>query len=69
MKKTAASLKQGVTGAQMREAERGLKLMLGPKFPKVWIAEHSREVLGQAHVEYQEWLEDNPPARNPVGWL
>jgi RNA polymerase sigma factor (sigma-70 family) len=69
MKKTVASSKQGVTGAQMREAERGLKLMLGPKFPKVWIAEHSREVLGQAHVEYQEWLEKNPPAHNPVGWL
>lgn len=69
MKKTVASSKQGVTAAQMLEAERGLKLMLGPKFPKVWIAEHSREVLGQAHVEYQEWLEDNAPARNPVGWL
>lgn len=69
MEKTVASSTQGVTGAQMREAERGLKLMLGPKFPRVWIAEHSREVLGQAHVEYQEWLEDNPPARNPVGWL
>lgn len=68
-KATAASAKQGVTGAQMREAERGLKIMLGAKFPKAWIAEHSREVLGQAHVEYQEWLEDNPPARNPIGWL
>ena len=53
----------------MREAERGLRIMLGAKFPKAWIAEHSREVLGQAHVEYQEWLESNPPARNPVGWL
>ena len=53
----------------MREAERGLKIMLGAKFPKVWIAEHSREVLGQAHVEYQQWLKTNPPARNPVGWL
>ncbi len=69
MKATAASSKQGVTGAQMREAERTLKVMLGAKFPAVWIAEHSREVLGQAHVEYQEWLEANPPARSPVGWL
>jgi RNA polymerase sigma factor (sigma-70 family) len=43
--------------------------MLSAKFPRVWIAEHLREVLGQAHVEYQEWLETNPPARNPVGWL
>jgi RNA polymerase sigma factor (sigma-70 family) len=69
MKATAAGSKQGVTGAQMREAERGLKGMLVAKFPRAWIAEHSREVLGQAHVEYQEWLETNPPARNPVGWL
>ncbi|HEY8083332.1 MAG TPA: sigma-70 family RNA polymerase sigma factor [Solirubrobacterales bacterium] len=69
MKATAANAKQGVTGAQMREAERGLKLMLRAKFPRVWINEHAAEVLGQANVEYQEWLEDNPPARNPVGWL
>jgi RNA polymerase sigma factor (sigma-70 family) len=68
-KAMTASSKQGVTGAEMREAERGLKIMLGAKFPKMWIAEHSREVLGQAHVEYQEWLKANPPARNPVGWL
>lgn len=69
MKATAGGTKQGVTGAQMREAERGLKIMLGAKFPKAWIGEHSREVLGQAHVEYQEWLKTNAPARNPVGWL
>jgi RNA polymerase sigma factor (sigma-70 family) len=25
--------------------------------------------MGQANVEYAEWLEHNPPARNPVGWL
>lgn len=68
-KATAASAKQGVTGTQMREAERGLRIMLGAKFPKAWIAEHSREVLGQAHVEYLEWLEANPPARNPIGWI
>jgi RNA polymerase sigma factor (sigma-70 family) len=69
MKATAEGAKQGVTGAQMREAERTLRVMLGAKFPAAWIAEHSREVLGQAHVEYQEWLETNPPARRPVGWL
>jgi RNA polymerase sigma factor (sigma-70 family) len=69
MKATATSSRQGVTSAQMREAERGLKLMLGAKFPRVWIAEHAAEVLGQAHVEYQVWLEKNPPARNPIGWL
>jgi RNA polymerase sigma factor (sigma-70 family) len=71
MKVAAGSSKQGqgVTSAQMREAERGLKLMLRAKFPRAWVTEHAAEVLGQANVEYQEWLEDNQPARNPVGWL
>jgi RNA polymerase sigma factor (sigma-70 family) len=67
--KAVASGKQGVTGAQMREAERGLNLMLRAKFPRAWINEHAAEVLGQANVEYQEWLKANRPARNPVGWL
>src|SRR4051794_33556321 len=43
--------------------------MLRKKFSAVWIAENARDVLGQANMEYAEWLEDNPPARNPVGWL
>lgn len=59
----------GLTPAQLREAERGLKLMLARKFSAVWIAEHAKDVLGQANVEYTEWLERNPPARNPIGWL
>jgi RNA polymerase sigma factor (sigma-70 family) len=53
----------------MREAERTLKVMLGPKFPRVWIAEHTQDVLGQALVEYQVWMKANGPARNPIGWL
>jgi RNA polymerase sigma factor (sigma-70 family) len=35
----------------------------------VWIAENAKDLLAQANIEYAEWLEDNPPARNPVGWL
>jgi RNA polymerase sigma factor (sigma-70 family) len=63
------ALNRGVTPAELREAERGLKLMLARKFSAVWIAENARDLLGQANIEYAEWLEDNPPARNPVGWL
>jgi RNA polymerase sigma factor (sigma-70 family) len=62
-------LHQVITPAELREAERTLKVMLGPKFPSLWIAEHAQEVLGQAHVEYQVWMESNGPARSPVGWL
>lgn len=43
--------------------------MLGKKFSAVWIAENAKDLLAQANIEYAEWLEDNPPARNPVGWL
>lgn len=60
---------KGVTPAELREAERGFTLMLRKKFSAVWIAENARDVLGQANMEYAEWLENNPPARNPVGWL
>jgi RNA polymerase sigma factor (sigma-70 family) len=60
---------QGVTPAELREAERGFTLMLRKRFSAVWIAENAKDLLGQANMEYAEWLEDNPPARNPVGWL
>jgi RNA polymerase sigma factor (sigma-70 family) len=59
----------GVTPAQLREAERGLGPVLGKKFSAAWIAKNGRDLLAQANVEYAEWLESNPPARNPVGWL
>ena len=61
--------RQGVTPVELREAERGLSLMLARKFSATWIAEHARDLLAQANIEYAEWLEENPPARNPVGWL
>jgi RNA polymerase sigma factor (sigma-70 family) len=59
----------GVTPAELREAERGFILMLRRKFSAVWIAENAKDLLAQASFEYVEWLADNPPARNPVGWL
>jgi RNA polymerase sigma factor (sigma-70 family) len=58
-----------VTPAELREAERGFKLMLARKFSAAWIAENAKDLLAQANIEYAEWLEANPPARNPVGWL
>jgi hypothetical protein len=64
-----ASRVGGVTPAQLREAERGFKRMLARKFSAVWIAGHAADLMAQANVEYTEWLEDNPPARNPVGGL
>lgn len=60
---------EGVTPAELREAERGLRLMLARKFSAAWIAENASDVLAQANTEYAEWLQRNPPARNPVGWL
>ena len=60
---------KGVTSAQFREAERGLQPMLAKKFSAAWIAKNGRDLLGHVNVEYAEWLENNPPARNPVGWL
>ena len=58
-----------ITPAELREAERGIKTMLAKKFSAAWIAENARDLLGQASVEYAEWLKDHPPARSPVGWL
>lgn len=59
----------GVSAAELREAERGFKLMLARKFSATWIADNAKDLLAQANAEYAEWLESNPPARNPVGWL
>jgi RNA polymerase sigma factor (sigma-70 family) len=60
---------KGVTPEQLAEAERGAKLMLARHFSAVWIARNVRDLLGQANIEYAEWLKENQPARNPVGWL
>jgi RNA polymerase sigma factor (sigma-70 family) len=46
-----------------------LKVGLARKFSAQWITEHHRDLLAQANAEYLEWLEENPPADNPVGWI
>lgn len=68
-KRQGAAAAGGVTPAQLREAERGLRLMLARKFSAVWITENARDLLAQANAEYVEWLADHPPAENPIGWL
>jgi RNA polymerase sigma factor (sigma-70 family) len=60
---------RALTPAQLREAERGLRQILARKFSARWIANNHRDLLAQANAEYVEWLEDNEPARNPVGWI
>lgn len=67
--KKAKGTAHGVTSAQLREAERGLPLILARKFSAAWIAKNAKELLAQVNIEYAEWLKDNPPAKNPVGWL
>ncbi len=60
---------RGVTADQFREAERGARLILAKNFSAAWITKNARDLLAQANIEYAAWLKDNPPARNPVGWL
>src|SRR5689334_4080939 len=64
-----ASPPRGASAEQLAEAERGFRVMLRRKFSASWIEENASELLAQANVEYAEWLTENPPARNPVGWL
>jgi RNA polymerase sigma factor (sigma-70 family) len=67
--KKATGSESGVTAAQLRKAEEGIGPMLAQTFSAVWIAKNAQDLLGQANIEYAKWLKDNPPARNPVGWL
>jgi DNA-directed RNA polymerase specialized sigma24 family protein len=66
---SSPELHQVITPAELREAERTLKGMLGAKVPRLWITQHAQEALGQALIEYLEWMATNGPARNPTGWL
>lgn len=54
-----------ISPAQFCEARRGVELM----FPGRFSAENADDIFGQALVGYVEWLRDNPPASNPVGWI
>ena len=68
-RKTKPGVADAITPEQYRRAREGIGPMLGGKFSAAWIARHSGEVLSRAHAEYVEWLADNPPADNPVGWI
>jgi RNA polymerase sigma factor (sigma-70 family) len=60
---------RGVTAVQLAEAERSAWRMLAKKFSSTWIRAHISDLVGQANLEYAEWLENNPPADSPIGWL
>jgi RNA polymerase sigma factor (sigma-70 family) len=59
-----------VSGAQLREAEKGFLAMLyGRNFPHEWIERNAIDMLAQASSEYAAWLKNHEPEPNPVGWL
>ncbi|HXR61291.1 MAG TPA: hypothetical protein VN732_08200 [Solirubrobacterales bacterium] len=61
---------EAVTGAQLRETERGLAALLRAKgFPAPWIDRHSLDLVAQAASEYAAWMKAHEPEGNPVGWL
>ena len=56
--------------AELREAERGLEIMLRRKrFSPAWIEENASDLLAQASKEYAEKLTKSGSADRPVGWL
>lgn len=61
---------EAVTGAQLREAERGFIGILRSKgFPGAWVDHNALDLLAQASSEYAAWLKTHEPEENPVGWL
>lgn len=61
---------EALTGAQLREAERGFVAMLRAKgFPRAWVERNSLDLSAQAASEYTAWMRDHEPEENPVGWL
>ncbi|HWC47570.1 MAG TPA: sigma-70 family RNA polymerase sigma factor [Solirubrobacterales bacterium] len=70
MKGRKPTAKEPVSGAQLREAERGFLAMLRSKgFPLAWVERNSLDLLAQASSEYAAWMGDHEPEENPVGWL
>ncbi len=62
--------REPVSGAHLREAERGFLAMLRAKrFPAPWIEANALDLLAQASTEYAAWLTTHDPEPNPVGWL
>jgi RNA polymerase sigma factor (sigma-70 family) len=61
---------EALTGAQLREAERGFLAMLRARgFPGAWVERNSLDLLAQASSEYTAWIRGHEPEENPVGWL
>lgn len=58
-----------ITQAELSEVERGTRQTLAKRFSARWMDANARDLLGRAITEYAEWLEDNPPAKNPVAWV
>jgi hypothetical protein len=59
-----------ITGAHLREAERGFTALLRAKgFPAPWIERHALDLIAQASSEYAAWAKTHEPEENPVGWL
>lgn len=69
---TVNAFAKGASSAELQEAERGFRIMLRRRFSARWISANAKDLMGQANVEYAEWVverNNNRPARNPVGWL
>ena len=59
-----------ISGAHLREAERGfLALLRAKRFPRAWVEKNAIDLLAQAASEYAAWLKDHKAEPNPVGWL
>jgi RNA polymerase sigma factor (sigma-70 family) len=70
MSRRRANGGEAVTGAQLRETERGFTALLRAKgFPATWIDRHSLDLVAQAASEYAAWMKKHEPEENPVGWL
>lgn len=59
-----------ISGAHLREAERGfLALLRAKRFPRAWVEKNAIDLLAQAASEYAAWLKGHKAEPNPVGWL
>lgn len=70
MSRSGVNGEEAVTGAHLRETERGLNALLRAKgFPAPWIDRHSLDLVAQAASEYAAWMKTHEPEKKPVGWL
>lgn len=70
MSRTERAGGEPISGAHLREAERGFLALLRAKhFPRAWIDDNAIDLLAQAASEYVAWLKGHKAEPNPVGWL